>query len=152
MPKRKKKYLKDEDVGPYRRRNTPTVCPILGTTEFKPVLDHCHDSGKVRGVLSNEANILLGKFENYLQRCGSPLAKEIVAQRMADYMMSTRRLRGDLPFHPQGLRQVVKRFKSKPVSEQKRILTLAGYPQEEIREAKNATKRANLYRKLLKEE
>ena len=34
------------------------------------VLDHCHNSGYVRGVLHADCNILLGKIENFLKGRG----------------------------------------------------------------------------------
>ena len=141
--------IRDKEIKEYREENTPDECPILGIIGFKPVLDHDHDTGKVRGVLSNEANIWLGKVENYLRRCGSPLTKQEAIRRLSKYLLTHYRDRDQMPYHAEGLRQVVKRFKVKPAQEQKDILRKAGYSEETIKEAKNATKRANLYRKYL---
>jgi hypothetical protein len=44
-------------------------CGICGTTEWpgrhnRPHLDHCHETGRTRGVLCNECNTGLGKFRD----------------------------------------------------------------------------------------
>ena len=57
------------------------VCKICGTTEPKTaggryfVVDHCHTTGKVRGLLCNVCNVAVGfyelhakKIENYLEQ------------------------------------------------------------------------------------
>jgi hypothetical protein len=44
------------------------ACAICGTTEFKysrgrkPHIDHCHETGKVRGLLCGHCNIGIGQF------------------------------------------------------------------------------------------
>lgn len=50
-------------------------CAICGgqfksTGPCKPVLDHCHKSGAIRGVLHMGCNSLLGKVENNAPRYG----------------------------------------------------------------------------------
>lgn len=146
------KFLRDKEIAAYRESHTPDQCPILGIKEFKPVLDHCHDTGKVRGVLSNEANLWLGKVENFLKRCGSPLSKKEAIKNLALYLIAHSKAEEESPFHPEGLRQVVRRFKTKKVGEQKALLEELGISKKEISEAKNSTKRANLYRKYLRGE
>ena len=45
-------------------------CAICGE-ELKPeeaVLDHCHQSGHIRGTIHNKCNTLLGKIENFNRR------------------------------------------------------------------------------------
>src|SRR5688500_397723 len=38
-------------------------CRVCGTTE-NLVVDHCHESGKIRGVLCRDHNIALGLFDD----------------------------------------------------------------------------------------
>lgn len=49
--------------------NQNGCCAICGKhhTEFDKLLcvDHCHKTGKVRGLLCNGCNLLLGRFENH---------------------------------------------------------------------------------------
>ncbi len=40
-------------------------CEICGTKEGKLCIDHCHDSGKVRGCLCDYHNKLLGHYEKW---------------------------------------------------------------------------------------
>ena len=36
------------------------LCSICGTEMSKPHIDHCHKSGKVRGILCRDCNLVLG--------------------------------------------------------------------------------------------
>ena len=47
-------------------------CALCGTalSSDKAVLDHCHSSGYIRGVLHRGCNSLLGKIENNHRRYG----------------------------------------------------------------------------------
>ena len=45
-------------------------CPILASQKDDWVVDHDHQTGMVRGVISRQANSLLGKVENfYIRMC-----------------------------------------------------------------------------------
>ena len=41
-------------------------CAICGTTEGNMVVDHCHDTGKIRGILCQHCNTGLGAFKDDL--------------------------------------------------------------------------------------
>lgn len=38
-------------------------------------LDHCHETGRIRGVLHKDCNVLLGKIENYIKGRGKRMDK-----------------------------------------------------------------------------
>ena len=144
------KYLRDSEVKQYRDANLPPICPILGIPMDKPVLDHDHKTGKVRGVISNQANILLGRIENYLDHrvsCGQ--TTQHVLLQLFSYVG---RDQENNPFHPEGLRQVCRRFNTLKKDDQIRELLEIGIPRETINECSNSRKRTNLYRKYLKGE
>lgn len=69
-----------------------SACPVskleFGTGLEQPCLDHCHDSGKVRGVLSGKVNLFLGRIELYyrklLSKTGIPL--DIILENLVDYL------------------------------------------------------------------
>ena len=63
-------YLSQNQIKEFREANKPVSCPILDTKTNDWVLDHDHQTGMVRGVLSRQANSLLGKVENFfLKMC-----------------------------------------------------------------------------------
>ena len=68
------------------------------------VLDHDHKTGRIRGVIHRDCNILLGKVENYTQYKGKRMATEgrigLALAGMFDYMTDDY---SDHPFHPKHL-------------------------------------------------
>jgi hypothetical protein len=44
------------------------TCAICGTTDGKLVIDHHHDSGRVRAVLCNSCNAALGMLQEDTER------------------------------------------------------------------------------------
>ena len=63
-------YLSQNQIKEFREANKPISCPILDIKTKDWVLDHDHQTGMVRGVISRQANSLLGKVENfYLKMC-----------------------------------------------------------------------------------
>jgi|TARA_E500000318_G_scaffold144_1_gene225 hypothetical protein len=143
-------YLTQAKVKEYREANVPTCCPILGIRTDDWVLDHDHQTGMVRGVISRQANSLLGKVENfYLGMCKGdkerlPLTLEAMACYLEDY-------RTDV-LHPVGLTQLTKKFAYSLTAEQQRSeLEALGASEEMLATCKNQTNRSDLYRALIKE-
>ena len=125
MPK-KKDYISQTELAEYREANCPLGCPILGLRSFIPVVDHDHKTGRIRGVVSNEGNALLGKIENfYRSRCA--------------------RTELDLPRVLR--RQVTKRFGRMKKSEQEKLLRTVS--PEVLAECKNSADRTKLYRRMI---
>lgn len=147
MPELRPISVKDGELAKYRRANAPARCPILGHADFIPVVDHCHKTGRIRGVVSSEGNALLGKIENFHRsRCVNGVYDlPTVLRALADYIEGTQ----GGPYHPVGLRQLTRRFTAMKKAEQVRILLSFGIPQRDIDECKNGKQRAKLYRKAL---
>jgi hypothetical protein len=139
-------YVKQKDLAKYREDNKPADCPILGHVGFMPVVDHDHKSGKIRGVVSSEGNALLGKIENfYYSRCVHgkwELPK--VLRALANYLEMAQG-----PYHPVGLRQVVKRFNKLNKDIQIEMLLEVGVDISDIDACKNSSARSALYRKYI---
>ncbi len=145
MPK-KDDYISQSELPEYRDDNCPIACPILGLHEFIPVVDHDHKTGRIRGVVSNEGNALLGKIENfYRSRCARTeweLPK--VLRSLADYLEEDQG-----PLHPVGTRQLTKRFGRMKKSEQVAILETYGVGGAAVCNCKNSQDRTKLYRSVI---
>lgn len=68
-------------------------CPITGRDMryMKPtnlVVDHCHHSGVIRGVLPRGINGLEGQIKTLMQRCGGYAATDVVGQAKALYALA----------------------------------------------------------------
>tara|TARA_R110000751_G_scaffold240522_3_gene341126 strand:+ start:96 stop:557 length:462 start_codon:yes stop_codon:yes gene_type:complete len=146
-------YITQTQIPNYRRINTPDVCPILNIKEYSAVLDHDHKSGQVRGVVSDEANVLIGKIENFFRsRCAkSEVDLPNCLRNIAAYLEQEQG-----PLHPVGLRQLTKRFKKKKKETQIQILKEMNADghlvqhYEAIAKCINKEQRAKLYREALK--
>lgn len=142
----RKTYIAQDELATYREENVPISCPLLGQTQFTPVVDHDHYTGRIRGVVSLEGNALLGKIENFFRTRCVNAEKELpaVLRRMADYLEFPQG-----PFHPVGVRQLTKRFSRAAVSVQKDLLQQLNADAAAVDECKNTKQRVKLYRKLL---
>lgn len=141
---RYKDYIPQAGLREYRMANCPPHCPVLGHAELTPVVDHDHQTGRIRGVLSIEGNALIGKIENFHRsRCvAGVLDLPSVLRNIADYLE-----RPQGPMHPKGTLQVVNRFGQKPKAEQLEILKHYNVTAEELASCKNSKQRTKLYRK-----
>ena len=135
------------NIAEYRRHTMPTVCPIQGIplSQDNAVLDHCHRTGRVRGVISRDANALMGKIENYCSRfmassggVGLPqLLGNIADWIEADY--------SDRPMHPNGIAKEIARFRSMSAGEQRHFLWVI-----EMEPAKNSRERTKQFAKWIR--
>ena len=142
-------YLPQNQIASYREKNKPTHCPILSTRTDDWVLDHDHQTGMVRGVISRQANSLLGKVENfYLKMCkGDKEFLPVTLEAMANYL---RTAKTDV-LHPVGLTQLTKKFSNGlKADEQVNALMELGATPDELGQCTNQKQRAALYRELLK--
>jgi len=143
---KKDDYISQTELSEYREANCPVACPLLGLHEFIPVVDHDHKTGRIRGVVSNEGNALLGKIENfYGSRCArTEWELPEVLRALANYLEEDQG-----PLHPVGTRQVTKRFGRMKKDEQIAILKYQGAGREVIGSCKNSKDRTKLYRSLI---
>lgn len=142
-------YLSQGKIKAYRDKHKPISCPILDTKTDDWVVDHDHQTGMVRGVISRQANSLLGKIENfYLGMCkGKKEFLPITLDAMAGYLDQE----PSNILHPTGLRQLTNKFKNSLTSaEQVEILKSMNATQEELEKCSNQKHRAELFRKLTK--
>jgi hypothetical protein len=141
-------YLKSSDIAAYRKKNKPRECPLMKNDLDSYVLDHDHKSGVVRGVISNNANLFLGKIENSWNRFKwkSDISLPECLRLIADYLENP----WPSVLHPVGLRQLVKRFKNLRKSDQIVFLFDLGVDKAQIESCHNDEDRINLYRDALK--
>ena len=141
------KYITASGLNEYRKNNKSSSCDILSITNYKAVVDHDHTTGKIRGVISSEGNVLLGKIENcFKSRCSKcivPLPE--VLRCIADYLEKPQG-----PYHPLGVRQLRKRFVRMNKKDQIKIL-LEEYDKKTIDMCKYSVERSKLYREKLTE-
>ena len=142
-------YLPQNQIASYREKNKPTCCPILSSKTDDWVLDHDHQTGMVRGVISRQANSLLGKVENfYLKMCkGDKEFLPVTLEAMANYLETART---DV-LHPVGLTQLTKKFShSLTAAQQVSTLEDIGASREQLDACTNQKQRAELFRSLTK--
>lgn len=111
-----------------------------------PCLDHCHDATQqVRGVLSREINVLVGKIENTYTRnikywCNIPLP--LILRGVADYLE-----RESLPIiHPGWKKKCITAFNKLNAARKDRVLKIFRC---DIQGKLNPAKRSAAFKKLL---
>lgn len=142
-------YLSQNQIKEFREGNKPISCPILDIKTQDWVLDHDHQTGMVRGVISRQANSLLGKVENfYLKMCkGEKEDLPNTLEAMAAYLEQETL---DV-LHPVGLTQLTRKFgNSNNAEAQVEILKEIGASAEEIAACKNVKQRKELFRNITK--
>ena len=141
-------YLPQNKLKDWRVRHQPKACPLLLRKTSDWVVDHCHKSGMVRGVVSRVGKSLLGKIENFAyRRCQvSQSHLPAVLRAIADYVEQEQL---DV-LHPVGLTQLSKRFKSLTSEKQKATLVDLGAKRKQLMECSNASERTKLFRELTK--
>ena len=142
-------YLPQNKIKEFRDRHKPLCCPILASKKDDWVLDHDHQTGMVRGVISRQANSLLGKVENfYIRMCkGDKEDLPGVLDAMAAYL---ERETLDV-LHPVGLTQLTKKFKNSLTAVEQIVeLKDLGATKKELESCSNEKQRCELYRKLTK--
>ena len=142
-------YLSQRKIKEYREENEPSRCPILNIRTKDWVVDHDHQTGFVRGVISRQANSLIGKIENfYLGMCkGKKKNLPSTLECISFYLKHS----NTNILHHVGLNQFTKRFKNKLTSkEQVDTLIGLGATKEELSKCSNSKHRSKLYHKLIK--
>ena len=129
-------YLPQNKIKEYREAHKPISCPILDVKTDDWVLDHDHQTGLVRGVISRQANSLLGKVENfYLKMCkGQKEQLPNTLEAMAYYLESQTT---DV-LHSVGLTQLTKKFKNSLTAQQQvDVLKDMGARKKDIEKCRN---------------
>jgi hypothetical protein len=142
-------YIKQSDLKDWRNKNSTNKCPITSADMEDCVVDHSHDTGRVRGVLHRQSNVLLGKIENawkrYVQKSSAVELPEAL-RNMADYLE-----KDDLDLlHPYGATQLSKKFAVKKMQQQEKILLDLGLCKSDITDL-NSKERTKLFRKKITE-
>ena len=142
-------YLPQNKLKDWRVKHQPKTCPLLLRKTSDWVVDHCHQSGMVRGVVSRGGNALLGKIENFAYgRCQIKQSHlPAVLRGIADYL---EREQLDV-LHPVGLTQLCRKFKALTSERQKSILVDLGAKRIQLMECSNASERIKLFRELTKQ-
>ena len=143
------KYIAQKNLKDYRIKNKPSICPLLNYATKDWVVDHCHSGGTIRGVVSSEGNAFLGRIENAhkrLSKKASQASLSKVLRNMADYLEKP--CTGLL--HPEGFRQLYKRFSRLDKATQLDILMKVGINRELIQACNNSLDRTKLYKSYLK--
>ncbi len=142
------KYLAHSKLKEWRQANLPKKCPIFKCKVDDAVVDHCHSTGLVRGVLHRQSNAWAGKIENSWKRFGqnnSDLTLPEALRALATYLEEART---DV-LHPVGLRQKCNRFGRLTKDEQIETLIQFKCDADEINSCNNSKARTKCFRTAL---
>ena len=141
-------YLPQNKLKEWRVKHQPKTCPLILRKTSDWVVDHCHQSGMVRGGVSRVGNALLGKIENFAYRRCKVSHDHLpsVLRGIADYLEQEQL---DV-LHPVGLTQLCKKFKGLTSEKQKATLVDLGAKRIQLMECSNASERTKLFRELTK--
>jgi len=142
------KYIPQNKLADYRKKNQPSRCPILDILTDDWVVDHDHQTGMIRGIISRQANSLLGKIENcYLKMCKGD--KEFLPLTLLSLSTYLDTEKTDI-LHPVGAKQLANRFLRKKKEEQEEILLELNIEKSVIKSCNNAKDRTNIYSSIIK--
>lgn len=96
----------------------------LGSDTSKIHLDHCHDTGHIRGALHAVCNRTEGRIKNIYKRFGGD--PNLWIDWLLGLNVYLQQNSGDNPLHPQHLLDQVKKFKNLNKSDQEKKLTSLG--------------------------
>lgn len=115
-----KDRIKSTGIKEYRQQNKPDFCPILGIplAEEDAVLDHDHKTGRVRGVMHRQANVLVGKIENQYRRYMGKIQGLDLASVLENVAAWVQDDYSHMPLHPKGVRSVISKFRNMPKLDQ----------------------------------
>ena len=140
------KYLPYNSVKIWREKNAPDKCPVFDCGMHDCVVDHCHSSGFVRGILHRQSNAFIGKIENAWNRYGknnSKISLPNVLRRIAHYLEQDTT---DI-MHAVGMKDKVSRFSRMKKGDQVNFLTkVLKCKKDEIEACNNQSDRTRLYR------
>ena len=142
------RYIPQNKLASYREKHKPTCCPILSIKTNDWVVDHDHQTGLIRGVISRQANVLLGKIENcYLKMCrGDKEFLPVTLEALASYLDGAR---SDV-LHPVGAKQLANRFLRMKKADQEKILLELNVEKSVVNSCANAKERTIIYSSIIK--
>jgi len=142
------KYLAHSKLKEWRQANLPRECPIFKCKVDDAVVDHCHNTGLVRGVLHRQSNAWAGKIENSWKRFGQNNSDLTLPEALRALAIYLEEARTDV-LHPVGLRQKCNRFGRLPKNKQIETLIKFKCDTDEINSCNNSKARTQCFRTAL---
>jgi len=143
------KYIPSHKLKEFREANTPKKCPILKVKLSDAVVDHCHKTGMIRGILHRQANAWEGKVFNSWRRYAQNNSLCSYIETLENLVQYLKRGCTDY-LHPVGLVQLGKRFAKLKKEEQVLALKQFNFKKDEINACVNTEDRVKLYKQFLK--